>query len=120
MKKKKKKKITKLTKADLIDNANDNELPRINEGFDYLDNHPNEKVALAMEVVIQIGNAWDDGIRELTPSMKKHLLESIAILNRVTDKNSQINGLIRNGDYYLKHMNVLEHHNYEDIIMPAF
>lgn len=30
-KKKKKKKITKLTKADLIDNANDNELARINE-----------------------------------------------------------------------------------------
>ena len=107
MKKKKKKKIKKLTKADLIDNANDNELARINEEIYYLDNHPNKKVALAMEVVIQIGNAWDDGIRELTPSMKKHLEESIAILNRVTDKNSQINGLIRNGDYYLKHMNVL-------------
>lgn len=96
-----------------------NSLPKINEDIEYIDNHPNKDVALAMEIIIQIGNVWEDGIRELTPSMKEYLIASLTILNR-TDKNKQINALIKNGNYYLNHMEVLECHNYVDyIIIPA-
>lgn len=96
-----------------------NSLPKITEDIEYLDNHPNKDVALAMEIIIQIGNAWEDGIRELTPSMKKYLVASLTVLNRA-DRNRQIDSLIKNGNYYLSHMEVLRCHNCINyLIMPA-
>lgn len=97
-----------------------NSLPRINEEIDCSENHPDSRVAAAMEVVIQIGNAWDDGIRELTPLMKRHLAKSVAALKRVKGGSQQIAGLVRNGNYYLSHMDVLECHDCASyVIMPA-
>ena len=100
-----------------------NNLPKINENFDYLDNNENKEVALAMEIVIQIGNLWEDGGRELTPKMHKLLQQSISVLLNCTNKTNQIASLIKHGRYYLDNMDVLEcntTNNFNYIISPAF
>lgn len=91
-----------------------NSLPSINEEIEYLDNHPDKTIALAMEIVIQIGNLWDDGVYELTPHMQEYLKNAISVLQNYPEKNSQIVALIKNGTYYLNNMDVLKCHTEED------
>lgn len=74
--------------------------------FDYMDNNPDKETALAMEVIIQIGNSWDDGVRELTPDMRNYLRTALTILKTCENKTPQINELIKNGGYYLNTMEV--------------
>ena len=85
-----------------------NSLPELSEELDYLENHPNKSIAIAMEVVIQIGNLWDDGCRELTPKMRKYLYRALQILQNCKTKNGQIKSLIRNGNYYYRNMDELK------------
>lgn len=80
----------------------------VDDDFDYHDNHPNEMIAISMEIIIQIGNSWDDGARTIVPDMKQHLFTAISRLEEFDDKTSQINSLIRNGKYYLNNMKVVE------------
>lgn len=88
-----------------------NSLPETTEDIEYSSNHPNKEVAMAMEVVIQIGNLWDDGYRELSRKMKTSLADAIKILKKSSTPSGQIKSLIRNGEYYYRNMEVLECHN---------
>ena len=91
-----------------------NSLPELSEELDYLDNHPNKSIAIAMEVVIQIGNLWDDGCKELTPKMRKYLYRALQILQNCKTKNGQIKSLIRNGNYYYRNMDELKMYTVEN------
>lgn len=98
-----------------------NNLPEIKEDIDYSDNNPDPTIAKAMEVVIQVGNIWEDGIREITPNIKKYLENSLSILSQYKNKDNQINSLIKNGLYYLNNMDVLEcntGNNYDYLLYP--
>lgn len=100
-----------------------NSLPEINEELDYLENHPNKSIAIAMEVVIQIDNLWEDGYREITPRMRKYLYQALQILQCCETKTGQINSLIKNGTYYYKNMDELKMHSLENekyILFPLF
>lgn len=99
-----------------------NSLPRIVEEIDYKDNNTDETIALAMEIVIQIGNLWEDGYRELSPNMMRYLKNAVDILKQYEEKNQQINGLIRTGTYYLQNMEVILCHTSipNEIYAPAF
>ncbi len=100
-----------------------NSLPRITEDLDYEDNHPDKAISLAMEIIIQIGNVWDEGLRELSPKMKEYLKTAINTLQSYEDKNQQIIGLIRNGLYYYNNMEVLQYHtdeNFNYLLYPIY
>lgn len=92
----------------------ENALPVMSEELDYEDNHPDKVISTAMETIIQIGNAWDDGLRELSPNMKAYLKAALDTLQACDDKNQQIRALIRNGSYYDENMVVLECHRETD------
>lgn len=85
-----------------------NGLPKLDESFEYYqENHKNKQIAVAIEVIIQIGNIWDDGIFELTPKMQNYLRNSINVLERYPNKTNQMLSLIKKGKYYLNNMEVL-------------
>lgn len=97
-----------------------NSLPKLDESFNYYDNHHDEEISKSMEVIIQIGNVWDEGWREITPNMKLYLITAITKLNNYQNKNKQIISLIKNGKYYLNNMSVLEcHEAFNYILSPA-
>lgn len=96
-----------------------NSLPKIDEEIDYRINHQDKDIAKAMETIILIGNAWEDGIRELTPNMQRFLKNALALLENYPEKNAQINGLLRVGKYYLNNMEVLSCHPFEYILYPT-
>ena len=85
-------------------------LPVMSEELDYEDNHQDKVIATAMETIIQIGNAWDEGLKELSPNMKAYLKAALDTLQAYDDKNQQIRALIKNGSYYDENMVVLECH----------
>lgn len=87
--------------------TNINSLQELIGEIDYLDNHPDKPVAIAMEIVIQIGNLWDDGCRELTLKMRKYLYQALQTLQNCKTKNGQIKSLIKNGNYYYRNMDEL-------------
>lgn len=80
----------------------------VTEEIEYLNNHPDKTVALAMETIIQVGNLWDDGVYELTPHMQGNLKNALSTLQNYPEKNSQIIALIKNGTYYLNSMNLIK------------
>ena len=99
-----------------------NTLPKINENIDFSMNHENKTVALSMEVIIQIGNLWEDGITEITPQMRNYLVSALKVLQKYNPKNPQINALIKNGLYYINNMDVLTDNvcnDYDYIVKPA-
>ena len=99
-----------------------NTLPKINEDFDYELNHSNKEVSVAMETIIQIGNLWEEGVRELTPNMHVYLENSIRFLTEYPEKNKQILALIKTGTYYYNNMDILKCYtsdDYDYIVKPA-
>ena len=76
----------------------------VREEPNYYDNHPDPTIAIAMEVVIQVGNLWDDGVRELTPTIMTDLKNALTTLQKNQNKNQRINNLIRTGNHYLNNM----------------
>lgn len=99
-----------------------NSLPKITEDIDTSFNHEDKTISVAMEVIIQIGNLWEEGVKEMTPNMHEYLLSAINILKSFEPKNEQIIALIKNGTYYLNNMDVLTYHecdDYDYIIRPA-
>ena len=84
-----------------------NALPELSEELDYSENHPNRSIAVAMEVVIQIGNLWEDGLREITPRMRTYLYQALQTLKSCETKTGQMNSLIKNGTYYYRNVEEL-------------
>ena len=76
----------------------------VREEPNYYNNHPDSTIAIAMEVVIQVGNLWDDGVRELTPTIRTDLKNALTTLQKYQNKNQRINNLIRAGNHYLNTM----------------
>lgn len=85
----------------------------------YCDSSKDKENIAAREMIVLISNAWDDGFRELTPRMKTYLKNAISILGN--NEDNQVLSLIRNGEYLLQNMDVLEYHDYCNcILIPAF
>ena len=81
------------------------------EGIDFMLNHSNETVALAMEAVIQVGIRQEDGAEKLSPRMHRYLENAVGILQEYDSKKPQIDTLIKNGKYYLDNMAVVGQNN---------
>lgn len=77
------------------------------EEIESLSNHPNKEVSIAMEIIIQFGNLYEDGIYDISPRMYDYLKLALQTLQNKQEKNRQIESLIRVGTQYLKTFNVL-------------
>lgn len=97
-----------------------NSLPELREELDYSENHPNKPIAIAMEVVIQIGNLWEDGCREITPRMREYLYQVLQTLKSCKTKPGQINSLIKNGTYYYRYMDELRIHSLDNVLFYPY
>lgn len=91
-----------------------NSLPKLKEEIESLSNHPNKEVSIAMEIIIQFGNLYEDGIYDISPRMYDYLKLALQTLQNEQEKNRQIESLIRVGTQYLKTFNVLQIHTYDE------
>lgn len=92
-----------------------NSLPNITEGIDYMSNHPNPQIALAMEVIIQLNNLYEDGCYEISPNMYRYLEIAISVLESADEKNNkQIVSCIRSGKQFLNSFTVIRMHTYDE------
>ena len=96
------------------------------EDIDMYSNHENKTISVAMEIIIQCGNLYEDGWHEVTPQIYTLLKWAVDILENYSndDKNTQVNGCLRSGKFYLNYFNVIEVHTIKPkdnyILAPAF
>lgn len=89
--------------------------------IDYLSNHSDENIAIAMEVVIQFANLYEDGIYEVSPKMYDYLESSVNYLQSVDCKDKPVESSLQNGAYFLRVFRVAEIHTNDeisDILLP--
>lgn len=79
-----------------------NSLPKITEEIDYLNNYPDRKVATAMEVIIQFGNLYGDGIYDVSPRMYTWLKNAVQLLGQSKTQDKKIKSFYEKGCAYLK------------------
>lgn len=91
-----------------------NHLPKINEDIDYLSNHPDAKISIAMEVIIQFANLYEDGIYEVSPNMYNYLKSSVEYLKCIDCKDKQVVSCLRTGNHFLKIFSIIEMHTYDE------
>lgn len=84
--------------------------PKIHECYDYLDNDEDPETAYYIGVGIQLTNIWEDGIREVSKNLYNLFQTAYNFLLTKQSKTNQINCIIRENDYILKHMQILTPH----------
>lgn len=91
-----------------------NSLPKINEEIDYRNNHTNTQIATAIEVVIQIGNLYEDGIYDISPQMYTWLRNAVQILQSVSTQDKNIQSYYTKGRVYLNIFTPITLHVYDE------
>lgn len=74
----------------------------ITEDIDYLGNHPDRRIATAMEVVIQISNIYEDGCHKISREMYSSLDTAVTILGQAGTLDKKVNSLYEKGCAYLR------------------
>ena len=96
------------------------------EDIDMYSNHENKTVSVAIEIVIQCGNLYEDGWYEITPQIYTLLKWAVNILEKYPndEKNTQVTGCLRSGKFYLNYFKVIQVHTIQPkdnyILAPAF
>lgn len=67
----------------------------------YLDNHPNKRIALAMEVIIQVANLYEEGVYEISPRMYGRLEKAVSILGKYSTQDNVAESFHHKGVRYL-------------------
>lgn len=110
------KRLEEYTGFDSYDNFKNyiNSQFEINEETEYLSNHPNEEVLIAIEMIIQLGNLYEEGLYEISPKMYDLLKDALNVLQNTQDKTKQVLSCIRSGSQYLKSFSVIQMHTYDE------
>ena len=74
----------------------------ITEDIDYLGNHPDRRIATAMEVVIQISNIYEDGCHKISREMYGSWDTAVTILGQARTLDKKVNSFYEKGCAYLR------------------
>lgn len=74
----------------------------ITEDIDFLGNHPDRRIATAMEVVIQISNIYEDGCHKISREMYSSLDTAVTILGQARTLDKKVNSFYEKGCAYLR------------------
>lgn len=91
-----------------------NSLPKIKEGIDYKDNHTDERIALAIEVVIQFGNLYEEGIYDVSPRMYNWLKVAVQLLGESNVRDKSVMSYYIKGSKYLNIFTPVVLHDYNE------
>ena len=74
----------------------------ITEDIDFLGNHPDRRIATAMEVVIQISNIYEDGCHKICREMYSSLDTAVTLLEQAGTLDKKVNSFYEKGCAYLR------------------